>query len=192
MKFRLFSLFVLLFISSVHSFAQKETEIGLVGILEEYPDGGFRFQGGLVIDQKITKRSGFEISLITRSDKVFGNVEYNFSDGRKEYASFTLKEHYLNIPVLYKFHSKIVNIAVGPSMDVFMGWNQISGSPGLVVEEYDTSDRVIFGVMGKISKNFDLGKNLVLEPEIRLNPLNDTRTFIGLGVSLKYRVKKQD
>ncbi len=190
MKARIITLILLLSILAIPTLAQKETKIGLIGVVEEYPEGGLKFQGGLIIDQRITKRSGFEIGFITRNIERGFNVEATFPDGSNEFFFYSVRELYLNIPVLYKFHTRIVDISLGPSFDVFTGWNQTKGKPDINVEDYDVDPGVTLGLMGKISKDFDLSEEFILAPEIRINPLNDTRTYLGVGVVIKYRVPK--
>ncbi|MHA7129593.1 hypothetical protein [Algoriphagus namhaensis] len=181
-------LFTCLFGGSVK--AQQETSLGAILLYEDPEELDATFRAGIVFNHKFTKRSGIETSLITRTDRVFGVVETGFTDGTIIRDSFTLKEVYLEFPVLYKFHSRIVNVAVGPSFDIFVGWSQISGQPEAEVISHSPSSRVIFGLMGKVSKSFNLFENFILEPEIRISELNNTRSFIGAGFSLRYRFKK--
>jgi len=188
MKTRLFTLILLFLLISISSFAQKETQIGLIGLVEDNPNGSFKFQGGLIIDQQLTKRSGFEVGLITRNIERGWNVEATFPDGSNEFFFYTVKEMYLNIPVLYKFYTRFLNISIGPTLDVFTAWRQTSGDPDINVESYDVDPGVTFGLMGKISKDFNLSEEFILSPEIRINPLNDTRTYLGIGAVIKYRV----
>lgn len=187
MKKQFIVLFAVFTITALPALAQQETSFGVQLLYENAGGGESSLVGGLILDHKITRRSGFEIGLVNRSKKVFGSVDFNFSDGQTLNQSFTIREYYLNLPILYKFNTQIVNLSIGPTLDLYMGWKQIGGSEGLEVTSYSQNPKTYIGIMGKISKSIRLSEGLLLEPELRFNYLNLGEKYIGLGVALKYK-----
>lgn len=182
----------LFFCFSSLSFSQQETWFGVMATAEEYPDRGIRFGAGLVLDQKITKRSGFEFGIFSRSMLRNSSFIADFPDGTTKRLFTNIRMNYLTIPLVYKFYSRIANISIGPTLDAYVGWKQVGGTPGVETTEFSTSRKTILGAMAKISKRFTLSEDLILEPDIRLNPLFSVeRTYVGAAISLKYRIPKR-
>ena len=146
----------------------------------------------LVLDQKITKRSGFEFGIFSRSMLRNSSFIADFPDGTTKRLFTNIRMNYLTIPLVYKFYSRIANISIGPTLDAYVGWKQVGGTPGVETTEFSTSRKTILGAMAKISKRFTLSEDLILEPDIRLNPLFSVeRTYVGAAISLKYRIPKR-
>ena len=60
---------------------------------------------------------------------------------------------------------------------------------GSLQTEYRGMTTFNIGVIGKVSKNFKVSKQLYVEPEVRLNPyLTRERTYIGFGFAGKYKL----
>ena len=170
--------------------AQQQTRIG-INLLIEKSDAEYDFGPGigLSIERQLTKRSGIESGLYYRtSERSLYTSFSSFSQPNMLSVLYVdISERYLSLPILYKFHSRIVNFAVGPTMDYFVGWNQVNGTSQVEVEEYSISPDLSFGAMLKLSKAIKLGERATLEPEVRLNP-NATTVYFGFGIPLKFRI----
>ncbi len=171
--------------SSTALLAQRQTAIGLNFTVETTADEDGALAGlGAVADFKITKHSGLETGVYLRSYKTRIRI-FTPTDS----WLVTVAERHLSIPLLYKFHSRIVNLAAGPTFDFFMGWEQ-KGNKEAVVNAYSIDPEFNVGIMGKISKRINLSARFILEPEIRLNliPTSD-RSYVGAGIAGKYILK---
>jgi hypothetical protein len=168
--------------------AQSSTRIGGAFIIETNEYGtpiepGF----GLVVERKVTKRSGIETGLFYRN---YVREGYFVIQGSNSAAfRFTVAERHLSFPVLYKLHTGILNLSVGPSFEFFLGWNQRNATDALIVSSYSIDPVFAVGAMLKLSKNIKLSENFILEPEFRFNPILSTdRTFVGFGVVGKFQL----
>lgn len=85
----------------------------------------------------------------------------------------------LSFPVMAKFFSKPVNIAVGPYVDLFAGVK----SP-MNITSFSTED-IYWGFLADISHRFDLNSNFSVEPGVRVRYGLD-EPFVGLHAALKY------
>lgn len=139
---------------------------------------------GATFEYKLTKHSGLETGLFYRIYTVEGYVQAsNF------YAEFLIAEKHLSLPILYKFYSSIVNFSVGPTIDFYLGWRQKMGKSDIPIDTYNIDPTVGLGGMLKLSKTINLSETLLLEPELRLNPiLSNARAYGGLGIAVKYRL----
>lgn len=83
-----------------------------------------------------------------------------------------------------------MNIAAGPSFNIFTGWRQIDNSE---VEITDINEKPRLGYQIKIGKSFEPVENFIIEPEARILSLKylDINTHVmsfGIGVGCKYRL----
>ncbi|HMM16022.1 MAG TPA: hypothetical protein PKC47_00590 [Petrimonas sp.] len=85
----------------------------------------------------------------------------------------------VSVPVMVKFFSKPVNIAVGPYADLFTGLK----SPMEITDIQ--ADDIYWGFLGDISHRFDLNSKFSVEPGIRMRYGLD-EFHIGLNAALKY------
>lgn len=175
----LFSFFVCI----QSSFSQKQMIGGLDLTVES--TGTHWVPGvGATFEYKLTKHSGLETGLFYRIYNVAGYMRSS-----DFYAEFTIAERHLSIPILYKFYSSIVNFSVGPTIDFYLGWRQKMGKSDIPIETYNIDPTVGLGGMLKLSKSINLSEKLLLEPELRLNPiLSNSRAYGGLGIAVKYKL----
>ena len=141
---------------------------------------------GLTIERQFTKHSGIESGLYYRTNK----TTFYFTDNISNFTNnYTVAERYLSIPFLYKFYSRILNISAGPTFDYYVGWKQKAGI--VKVDNYSMDPNVGLGFMFKLSKKINLSDHIILEPELRLNPiLTYERVYLSLGIAAKYRLTK--
>ncbi|MFZ6663672.1 hypothetical protein [Peijinzhouia sedimentorum] len=188
MKKYLFLLILFVFVYKAE--AQQQTKIGLNLLIEQNTSGTYFEPGiGLSIERQITKRSGIESGLYYRTTERSLYTSFYDQPNILSISYIDIYEHFLSLPILYKFHSRIVNFAVGPTMDYFVGWNQASGNSQVEVADYNISPDLSFGAMLKLSKAIRLGEKASLEPEVRINP-NFTYgiAYLGFGIPLKFRI----
>lgn len=173
--------------------ADAQTKVGIILIAEDATDFyGLRPSAGLVIEHKATRKSGIESGIFYRTLRTSGSVFIENELGGTDRLTFNIRESNLTLPILYKFYTRIVDISVGPTLDLFLGWNQTSGSPGLEIDDYSVDPNFSFGGMLKISKSLRLSDTFFLEPDVRINPVfNRFETYGGIGLALKYQVKKK-
>jgi hypothetical protein len=171
--------------------ANSQTKVGVMLTLEDADDAlSIRPGFGLVLDHRITRHSGFETGLFYRTFRTSGSIL--MSDAPNFYLlPFQVRESYISIPILYKFHSRIVNISVGPTLDFFVGWSDKTTTPDLEVSDFSVDPSFAFGAMLKISKQIRISDNLFLEPDLRMNPLvTSGRIYGGFGIAFSYLTKK--
>lgn len=167
-----------------------QTKVG-ANLIAEFSDDvrGIAPSFGILIDHKVTPKSGIESGLYFRTYQTSGYVHVITVDGNF-YNFFDVNEQYLTLPILYKFHNKIVNISAGPTFDFFIGWNQVSGEQDVEITDYSVDPKFNIGMMLKVSKNIALAERFSLEPEFRFNQVfSSSKTFGGFGVALKYELK---
>lgn len=157
-KFTLLLFFALLMSTSLNA---QVTRMSLTGS-GEYSGGAFLATSmGLNFERQFTNHWGM----------VVGTEKTNYIS---EY--FTMSR--LTLPVMAKFFSKPVNIAVGPYIDLFAGVKST-----MEITSFST-DAIYWGFLADISHRFDLSPNFSVEPAIRIRYLDEP--FVGLSTALKY------
>lgn len=185
LKTIVFFLFFLLFTSFL--FAQKKTYAGLNFVNEISDESSVNTGLGLTIERQFTKHSGIESGVYYRTHRTSFLFEDNIS---RLPDNFVVAERYISIPFLYKFYSRILNISAGPTFDYFVGWKQKGGI--IKLENVYMDPNVGLGFMLKFGKKINLSDHLILEPELRFNPiLTFERAYLSLGIAAKYRLKKK-
>lgn len=144
----------------------------------------FRQGVGFTFERQMTTHLGYETGLFYRTDK----NEFILTVSETNYLR-SITESYLSLPLLLKFYSRFLNVSIGPSVDYFVGWRETSSYSNLKTTSYKTRPRMIVGIMGKISKAIALTDKIILEPEIRFNPLfKFNKYYAGIGIGLKYKL----
>ncbi|WP_026969960.1 outer membrane beta-barrel protein [Algoriphagus terrigena] len=181
-------LFLVVFSNSAHSQHSKSDLIGVtvLGELVSYND--FYPSVGFVFERSFTKRSGMEIGTYYRAERTDIYINVTFEDGNQIFDEFSVRESYLTFPVLYRFYTKAVTLSVGPFVEAFVGWDQISPGTGEVTS-YEISPAVSLRPLLKVSKPFSIGKNLSLEPELRFGiSARSSQAFYGIGLQFKQQM----
>lgn len=184
-----FLLFVLFFLQI--TFIQAQTRVGVMLIAEDANDDiSLRPSVGLVIDHQVTRKSGIEKGIFYRT--FLGTIlVFTELNGLSNTFFVNVRESHITLPILYKFHSRILNLSVGPTFDFFMGWKQTGGFQEVEVNDYSISPSFGFGGMLKVSKSIWLSDRMSLEPDLRLNPvLSRSIIYGGFGIAIKYQTKQ--
>lgn len=164
-------------------FSQSKTIIG-VNVVGEHISGSNNVLGfGATFERQISKHNGFETGVYYRT---FDNNIQVYVD-MALYDAFTIKEQYVSIPILYKFYSSIVNVSLGPTFDIYTGWTKKGGRLSFIRSPEPINTKFRIGFLGKVSKTIGITKHLLIEPELRYNPVfYNHRLYYGLGVAAKY------
>jgi hypothetical protein len=191
--FKIIFLFVFAAMGHHLAFSQKTSLAGLTFTSEltrhtfnsELPRANdFRQGVGLTFERQMTTHLGFETGLFYRTDK----REFQLTVSEINYLQ-SVTERYLSLPLLLKFYSRFLNASVGPSVDYFVGWRGDSSSSNVKMTSYKTGASMYFGIMGKISKAIVLTDKIILEPEIRFNPIfKYNKYYAGIGIGIKYKL----
>lgn len=185
-----FALFIIALAIQAICYSQKKTFIGL-NLTGEYTSAPYNpsyFVTGFggTFERRLNKHLGFETGIYYRTFVVHNAV---FVNGLP-FFNFTIKERYLSVPVLFTYHSSILNFSAGPAVDIYVGWNKTKQAKDYRLPETDES-RIIFGLMGKVSRTIGITEKIIIEPEIRYNSIHyNKRSYYGIGVSGKYRLTK--
>ncbi|MBD0288180.1 MAG: hypothetical protein ICV79_22555, partial [Flavisolibacter sp.] len=141
----------------------------------------FRPSIGLTFENQFSSYSGVETGLFYRIKKFSSIITYAGTSGSHSVA---VLEHHLNVPVLYKYYSRIINISVGPAIDFYIGWKQQKNESTILIQNYDVDPEVKLGFLAKVSKVIALNKQMILEPELRYSSIQR----LGIGIAGKYRL----
>lgn len=171
-------LFVFFSLISISLFSQQQAHLNINANYERMKSTiGVKY--GVGVEFQFAKNWGYEIGLNSRN--VLLPVQ-------------NINLHYATLPVLFKYYSSIVNVSAGFNVDYYLGWENIANK---------TSDNFLpktplfnYGFIVEVSKDIDLSRRFILEPEISINPMwdsidkNDGINW-GLGLKLKYRLSSR-
>lgn len=198
--------FLFFFIISfgVHLFAQNKNSLGISCGADKAATADIRPISGISYERIIQKHHSVEIGIyyrLTMNDNLIVYIPQPPNSAISE--QFFILEKFISVPLLYNYKSKAVNISVGPTVDIYIGWEEkkhvVSQSPApfVILEDYKFDNKIHWGAIAKVSKTFDLNGWLVLEPYIYANPVftpyslysgnfSETRQYYGAVVTLKY------
>lgn len=87
---------------------------------------------------------------------------------------------------MFRYNNKIINVAAGPSIDIYTGYRQTTNND-IYTLLYEPKSRFNFGSQGKITKSIWFSDRFVFEPEARIAVIFTTdRAYLGLGLTFKY------
>lgn len=190
--FPLISRFVLQVVSLVTAItcsSQPKTSVGLNLTGELASSSDFVIGFGGTFETQFGKHHGIETGLYYRPFKIHSQI---YMDGAL-FASYTMKEMYLAVPVLYKYHSPVLNASFGPTFNVYTGTKKGKVSIPLIptIGNHTPEHKFQLGLLAKISKTIGITKYLFIEPEIRYNPtFYYRRSYYSAGITLKYALVK--
>lgn len=171
----------LLALFMISASAQKKSSIGL-DITGEKTGGEFTTGIGVAFDHQVSRHSGIESGIFYRTNK----SEYLFNL-QNQLSTYTIIEKFISVPILYKYFSPILNFSAGPTLDFYLGWEQKHIENNALINSYSLSKSVFVGFMIKAGKTINLSSKVLLEPELRLNPIIGSNTVYGGGVAIKYK-----
>jgi hypothetical protein len=177
-------LIILTVLISNLSFSQKTSFIKFNLTNEFIKNRSFIPGFGLSAEKRINKHSGAEIGIWYRTYSVKGSLR-----GGDLFYDYKLNENHFSVPILYKYYSSMIDFSFGPTIDYYGNWTINKNSSGLkVISDTEKKDFGI-GFLMKASKDLSLSDRFYLEPEIHFNlMLTIKRNFLGLGLSMKYKL----
>ena len=183
-KLKKYILIIFALLISNFSFSQKASFIKLNLTNEFIKDKSFITGFGISTERQITNHSGIETGIWYRPYKVHGSIR---SDDL--FYDYTLKEDHFSLPVLYKYYSSIIDISVGPTIDLYGNWTINKYSSDLkIFSDEEGKKNLGIGFLAKASKSINVSDKFYLEPEIHYNTmLLIKRNFLGFGLSVKYK-----
>lgn len=187
-------LVVLLSCLSFTVFGQKNNAVGLGVTSELVKNNNLRFGLGLTYERKLSTHLFLETGLFYRTIKIDYEIEVTSYGSSGVYSSNTeiynsqIIEKYLSLPILLKFHTKILNISLGPNIDYFIDWKERKASPNFETVRYSISPKLNYGFQFKVGKQINLSEEIAIEPELRYSKMLDVNNhYLGIGIGGKYR-----
>ncbi|RYE55431.1 MAG: hypothetical protein EOP48_10225, partial [Sphingobacteriales bacterium] len=123
-----------------NAYAQKSTSIGL-NFTFETANGPLRPGIGVMGERRLSKHSGLESGIYYRNYVYDQYLTFEAPAGSPggpfTFATLTISEQLISIPVLYKYYSRILNASVGPTLDFYIGWRQKNKTAMLTVNDYN-------------------------------------------------------
>lgn len=151
---------------------------------------------GASFEARFTRHSGIESGIYYRNilRPGFTFTPHDQFGSGEAYAPKQFS-HYITIPVLYKFYSRIVNVSAGINYSRLLEQTTTGFNP----ERDRAKDNL--GLMIKVSKDIKIYKRLLIEPfiqyehEIKAWPQADDRinhrmNWLGGGIGVKYTLSK--
>ncbi len=186
-----FVFFLSLLLNNVQAQQKPSLEIGAKLMIEANSGSGstMPFSGLQLVYQK-GKHGGLETGLYYRP--VRNQYITTFYNGIT-YSSVIaiVAERFLSIPVLYRYQSKVLNFTAGTSLDLYLGWKDKSDKNTVIVNSNNRSATIEAGAVVSVSKSIQLGDKLILEPEIRFNPIftsGDPYVHSAFGFAYRYKL----
>ncbi len=173
-----------LLLATVSLFSQKQqfVSVNVNGLLETGTNLNLGF--GIAYEEQLSKHHGYEFGLNYRG-LTTGNYLY-INNNRLD---LEVREHYLNLPITYKFYSNIVNFTTGITFDGFIGGTYLTKIPNVEFGKYNIYPKLYVGWIFKIGKEIRLTDKYTLEPEIQYNPIFEYGySFYGASIKLKYKL----
>jgi hypothetical protein len=153
---------------------------------EVYP-GGFMPSPGVSFETQLRKHSGAETGLYYRTAITKNTINYSDSAGPARPYRFTVATRYINLPLLYKFYSKILNVSAGPTFDLFIGWKQKRDELPVQIQSFKEDPTFKIGFLAKVGKAIAASSRIIVEPEVRYASIQGLEGGgIGVGVAVKY------
>lgn len=171
----------------------KGSFVGVSALADYEPDKGVKLGFGFLFERRFSKRSGVEAGVFYNADRTSFHYSFPLPEGGSDSYFVEVRESYLTFPVLYRYYTTAVTVSVGPSVEAFVAWDQLSQHDTELVS-YKVSPAVRYGPLFKVSKAFPLGEKLRLEPELRFGIMVNgiSTAYYGVGVQLKQSVGKRN
>ena len=198
-------LFVLSILYGTNVFSQNKNRIGVSLLADKASTSKFRAAFGISFERRVNKHNSAEIGIYYRTTVDDNVIVYSPSPGGNFVVSeqFFILEKFISIPLLYNYRSNTVNISIGPSMDIYTGWEEQKhvtnppASAAVPLQSYKFDHKLLWGAMAKVSKTFKVSNKLLIEPYVYANPIftsyslysksfSETRQYYGVAITAKY------
>jgi hypothetical protein len=188
MKKRYFYLFfIYLFLSFPATAQTRSLQIGGKLINEFTFYNGFAPGFGGQVVYRINKHGGIESGLNYQSRYQSFDIFVQYGSISNTYFT-RIAEHWLQLPIHYRYDSKAINFTAGPTVNYFIGWDTKNKANGVTVNDYDRN-AVSFAGSVSVSRSLYLSPRLILEPELRFNYIfTDDDGGLALNISLRKKL----
>jgi hypothetical protein len=171
---------------SQEAHAQERNLIG-INVSSEFSNyEDIRIFYGLLYQRHQTQHWGIETGLFYRPKTQ--NIQFDINGN--DFNQIIIENH-VSIPLFIKFYSNIVNVSVGPSFEYFVGAYESASTRNAnhSLDDYNLDPPYSLSALLKVGKTFRVGKNLLIEPEVRVGNTIGTELFrYGFGLSVKYGI----
>lgn len=189
------AIFFSIFVLTTPSYGQTDLLFGINASIEKNPHYDQNYIVGLSVEKQVCQKNSLELGIN------FRHFKNNFSNEKTDFVflkNFSISERFLNVTMTSKYHFKYFNVSFGPTVDFLLGWKDKSEVAYPYLEYLDRT--AYFGLLTKLSKSISIDKRILIEPELRYNPIFSSitlyskyvqlrdRQFIGAGVTIKYKL----
>jgi hypothetical protein len=195
---------ILIQIISFHADAQSKNELGLSMHLERSPEvttkippGAYKITKGrpesifaLSYERLFTRHSGLALEVKFRKSRNELQIPLASGASNIQVLYQTAVENIISLPLMYRYHSCIVNISAGPTVEYFISARQPDryAPPLGDYKTYFVEQELSFGVLVGISKTLPATSKLLIEPGLYYNRvLSFNRSYYGASLAAKYR-----
>jgi hypothetical protein len=187
-----------------HVFSQNKNRVGFSVGADKASTANIRPAFGISFERMVNKHNSAEVGIYYRT-AIDDNLVVLFPLGTNFVGSeqFFVLEKFINIPLVYNYKSGTVNISIGPTADIYIGWKEkkhVANPPGTYtpsLQSYKFDNKFLWGAIAKISKTIKLNKKLAIEPYVYINPIftpyslysksfSETRQYYGAALAAKY------
>ena len=185
---KIFSLFCLIIVLNELGFAQSS--LGVNCNLEANRDFyTLNPLVGIKYKQNI-KKGSVSVGLLLRTfTNKFTLIATYPGNSQPDVANYDITSYYLSIPLLYQYNTKIINFAIGPSYDIYVGYRSKTNSKTLKVTNFKAPNE--WGMVLNINKDFKFLNDFEIVPEVRFQRVFESKTsFYSVGCGLNYNFRK--
>lgn len=205
MKTCILTVFLILFqMITVDAHAHGKNELGLALHLERSPKvttdippgaykttkGNWESIFGISYERLFTTHSGLALEINFRKSRNELQIPVASGASNIEMLYLTAVENIISLPLLYRYHSRIVNISAGPAVEYFTSARQPDryAPPLGDYKTYFVEQELSLGVLAGVSKTISATSKLMIEPGLYYNRLlSFRRSYYGASLAMKYR-----
>ena len=178
----------LIFNATAQENSRDRIGISLAG---EFQGESFNLNTGFIGYRNFTPKSGLELGVLFRTELDGFTFDFDEPNGGTYSEYISIREGFLNFPILYRFTTKFATFSIGPNVDAFTSWDQIGGNR-VTVNSYDIDPSVQIGALFKISRVIPLKGTVAIEPEFRMGRrslMEGEDIYFGFGVRVHQAIK---
>lgn len=195
---------IVLQVATISASAQRNNELGLALHLERSPKvttyippgaykstkGGVESIFGLSYERLFTKHSGLALEINFRKSRNELQIPQASGANYTQMMHISAVENIISLPLLYRYHSRFLNLSLGPTVEYFTSARQ-PDRYGPTPDDYKTyfvEQELSLGVLAAISKAVPVASGLGIEPGLYYNTvLSFERSYYGASLGVKYR-----
>lgn len=186
-----------------NAYGQSKNELGLSLYLERSPEvttkippgaykktkGSWESIFGLSYERLFTTHSGLALEVKFRKSRNELQIPVASGASNIQMLYLTAVENIISLPLLYRYHSRIVNISAGPTVEYFTSARQPDryAPPLGDYKTYFVEQELSLALFAGISKTLPVGAKMLVEPALYYNRvLSFERSYYGASLGVKY------